>query len=53
MDVTAARLRDDAWRDWLLWARVCAEHRPDGEEANRPVIDMLTADGGSTSPSPC
>ncbi len=46
VDVTSARLQEDAWRDWLLWARACAEHQPDGEKANRPVIDMLTEDGG-------
>ncbi|MFE1775021.1 SAM-dependent methyltransferase [Streptomyces sp. NPDC059008] len=46
VDVTSARLQDDGWRDWLLWARACAEHRPEGEQANRPVIDMLTEDGG-------
>ncbi|MGW2997383.1 SAM-dependent methyltransferase [Streptomyces sp. NPDC001193] len=46
VDVTSARFQEDAWRDWLLWARACAEHQPDGEKANRPVIDMLTEDGG-------
>ncbi|MFF6945722.1 hypothetical protein ACFZAS_36890, partial [Streptomyces lavendulae] len=46
VDVTSARLQDDAWQDWLLWVRACAEHLPDGEKANRPVIDMLTEDGG-------
>ncbi|MCX4673308.1 methyltransferase domain-containing protein [Streptomyces sp. NBC_01381] len=44
--VTSARLQQDGWQDWLLWTRACAEHLPDGESANRPVIDMLTADGG-------
>lgn len=44
--VTAARMQDDGWRDWLLWAQTCADHRPDGGPANQPVIDMLTADGG-------
>ncbi|MCC0094517.1 methyltransferase domain-containing protein [Streptomyces flavotricini] len=46
VDVTSARLQDGAWRDWLLWARACAEHQPDGEKANRPVIEMLVEDGG-------
>ncbi|MFD6940739.1 hypothetical protein [Streptomyces goshikiensis] len=46
VDVTSARLQEDAWRDWLLWARACAERQPDGEKANRPVIDMLIEDGG-------
>ncbi|MGV9453705.1 SAM-dependent methyltransferase [Streptomyces sp. NPDC003635] len=46
VDVTSARLQKDAWRDWLLWARACAEARPDGVEANQPVIDMLMEDGG-------
>ncbi|MGP4112631.1 SAM-dependent methyltransferase [Streptomyces sp. 4N509B] len=44
--VTSARRQTDGWRDWLLWAEVCAEHRPDGRAANQPVIDMLTADDG-------
>ncbi|MGW3665974.1 SAM-dependent methyltransferase [Streptomyces sp. NPDC005141] len=45
--VTSARLQEDAWRDWLLWTRACAEHRPDGRAAQQPVIDMLTADAGA------
>ncbi|WFB06075.1 methyltransferase domain-containing protein [Streptomyces sp. LX-29] len=44
--VTSARLQEDGWRDWLLWSRACADHRPDGRASNQPVIDMLTADGG-------
>ncbi|MFI9047092.1 SAM-dependent methyltransferase [Streptomyces sp. NPDC053427] len=43
--VTSARFQQDGWRDWLLWTQACAEHRTDNE-AHRPVIDMLTADGG-------
>ncbi|RSO10870.1 SAM-dependent methyltransferase [Streptomyces sp. WAC 06783] len=43
--VTSAQLQQDGRRDWLLWARACAAHRPD-DLAHRPVIDMLTADGG-------
>ncbi|MFE5214887.1 MULTISPECIES: SAM-dependent methyltransferase [unclassified Streptomyces] len=46
VDVTSARLQPDAWKDWLLWTRACAEQRPDGPEAGRPVIDMLTEDAG-------
>ncbi|MFB7244231.1 SAM-dependent methyltransferase [Streptomyces populi] len=46
VEVTSARLQRDAWKDWLLWARAGAEHHPDGRSANRPVIDMLTEDGG-------
>ena len=45
VDVTAARLQEDGWRDWLAWTRACAEHQPDNP-ANQPVIDVLTADGG-------
>ncbi|MET9897823.1 methyltransferase domain-containing protein [Streptomyces sp. NPDC006446] len=45
--VTSARLQEDAWRDWLLWTRACAEHRPDDRAAQQPVIDMLTADAGA------
>lgn len=44
--VTSARLQQDAWQDWLLWARAGAEHRPDGQSVNEPVIDMLTTDNG-------
>ncbi|MGP3638117.1 SAM-dependent methyltransferase [Streptomyces sp. 24-1644] len=46
VEVTSARLQQDAWQDWLLWTQACAEHQPDGQSANQPVIDMLTADGG-------
>ncbi|MEE1927168.1 methyltransferase domain-containing protein [Streptomyces sp. TRM 70351] len=45
--VTSARLQQDAWQDWLLWARAGAEHHPGGRSANQPVIEMLTADGGA------
>ncbi|WP_369260284.1 cyclopropane-fatty-acyl-phospholipid synthase family protein [Streptomyces sp. R35] len=45
--VTSARLQEDAWRDWLLWTRACAEHLPEGRAAHQPVIDMLTADAGA------
>ncbi|MFF4342538.1 SAM-dependent methyltransferase [Kitasatospora sp. NPDC001540] len=46
VEVTSAHLQQDAWRDWLLWARAGAGHQPDGRNANQPVIDMLTADAG-------
>ncbi|MFB6553308.1 methyltransferase domain-containing protein [Streptomyces sp. NPDC056405] len=47
VDVTSARLQQDAWRDWLLWARAGAEYRADSRNADdRAVIDMLTTDGG-------
>ncbi|WP_327286048.1 MULTISPECIES: hypothetical protein [unclassified Streptomyces] len=46
MDVTSARLQKDAWRDWLLWVRACAEQGPDGAKANQSVIDMLTEGRG-------
>lgn len=46
VDVTSARLQDGAWRDWLLWTRVCASHRPHSGQAHQPVIDMLTEDAG-------
>ena len=44
--VTSARLQEHGWQDWLLWARACAEHQPDGQASNQSVLDMLTADGG-------
>ncbi|MFI6187491.1 SAM-dependent methyltransferase [Streptomyces sp. NPDC051136] len=44
--VTSARLQQNAWQDWLLWARAGAEHHPDGQRANQHIIDMLTADRG-------
>ncbi|CAL9629997.1 hypothetical protein SUDANB174_06014 [Streptomyces sp. enrichment culture] len=42
-----------AWQDWLLWARAGAEHRPDGQSANQPVIDGETEPrtGGRRRPS--
>ncbi|MBC9719691.1 methyltransferase domain-containing protein [Streptomyces sp. TRM66268-LWL] len=46
VDVTSARLQEDAWQDWLLWARAGAEHHTDGRAAQQPVIDMLTEDAG-------
>lgn len=46
VEVTSAWLPQDAWRDWLLWARAAAERTPDGRSANQPIIDMLTTDGG-------
>ncbi|MFB7089857.1 methyltransferase domain-containing protein [Streptomyces sp. NPDC056296] len=47
VDVTSARLQQDAWRNWLLWARAGAGYRADSRNADdRAVIDMLTTDGG-------
>lgn len=47
VDVTSTRLQQDAWRDWLLWARAGAGHRADSRNADdQAVIDMLTTDGG-------
>ncbi|MFJ5546296.1 SAM-dependent methyltransferase [Streptomyces sp. NPDC093225] len=46
VDVTSARLQEDAWQDWLIWARACAEVQPDGPKTHQPVIDMLTQDRG-------
>ncbi|WP_431683156.1 SAM-dependent methyltransferase [Kitasatospora sp. KL5] len=46
VEVTSARLQDDTWQDWLLWARAGAEHRPGSGEANQAVVDMLTTDAG-------
>ncbi|MFF3974103.1 hypothetical protein ACFYZ6_30185 [Streptomyces rubiginosohelvolus] len=46
MKATSARLQQNAWQDWLLWARATAEHHPDGQSANQPVIDMLATDRG-------
>lgn len=44
--VTSARLQDDGWRDWQLWAKACADRQPDARAAHQPVIDMLAADAG-------
>jgi SAM-dependent methyltransferase len=38
--VTAARLQESGWRDWLAWERAC------NGDADRPVIRMLEADQG-------
>ncbi|MEV5748327.1 methyltransferase domain-containing protein [Actinoallomurus sp. NPDC052308] len=46
VEVTSARLQQDAWRDWLLWTRAGAEHDPASQSAKQPVIDMLTQDRG-------
>jgi len=44
--VTAARLQQDGWRDWLLWYKASVEYRSP-RHASRPAsIDMLTADRG-------
>ncbi|MBE1561798.1 SAM-dependent methyltransferase [Nonomuraea africana] len=44
--VTSARLQDDGWNDWLLWARACFEHQPDNRAAAEQTIAMLEADKG-------
>lgn len=44
--VTCARMQEDGRRDWLLRTRAPAAHRPDEAAAQRPVLDMLTADQG-------
>lgn len=44
VDVTAARLQENGWRDWMLWARACAEHG-DPEGAGK-VLTMLEQDRG-------
>ncbi|MFE9845270.1 SAM-dependent methyltransferase [Streptomyces goshikiensis] len=46
VEVTSARLQEDGWRDWLLWAQACAEQGTDSRKANQPVIDMLLKDRG-------
>ncbi|KND45673.1 MULTISPECIES: SAM-dependent methyltransferase [Streptomyces] len=46
VDVTSARLQEDGWRDWLLWARACAERDPQAGGADRAVVEMLEADQG-------
>ncbi|WP_440089185.1 SAM-dependent methyltransferase [Streptosporangium sp. LJ11] len=46
VEVTSARLQEGGWENWLLWARACADHRPEKRVAHQPVIDMLVADGG-------
>lgn len=45
--VTAARLQDSGWQDWLLWAKVCLEHGDPAEaDMVRQTIDLLEADQG-------
>ncbi|MEW2167117.1 methyltransferase domain-containing protein [Streptomyces sp. NPDC007084] len=46
VEVTSARLQEDAWRDWLLWSRAAMERRPQGPSANEAVIEMLAEDAG-------
>jgi SAM-dependent methyltransferase len=41
--VTAARLQESGWRDWLTWEQVCAAHKGSDESA---VVAMLEADRG-------
>jgi cyclopropane fatty-acyl-phospholipid synthase-like methyltransferase len=42
VDVTAARLQDNGWADWVRWAHAVSEYR--GERDG--VLDMLEADDG-------
>lgn len=44
--VTSARFQPDGWRDWLLWTRAGAGRQPDDGASARPLIEMLTTDGG-------
>jgi hypothetical protein len=42
--VTAARLQDTGWRDWLQWTQACVEHG--NAEVAEPSRAMLEADQG-------
>jgi SAM-dependent methyltransferase len=44
--VTSARLQENGWDDWLLWARGCRDHPPGDKEAAERTIAMLEADKG-------
>ncbi|WP_328223425.1 SAM-dependent methyltransferase [Streptomyces sp. NBC_00310] len=47
VDVTSARLQEDGWRDWLLWARAGVERRPSPSGGvDQAVVEMLEADEG-------
>jgi SAM-dependent methyltransferase len=47
VEVTSARLQENGWHDWLIWAEVCATHRPNGIAETQPTLDMLQADAGA------
>jgi len=42
VEVTAARLQESGWHDWLTWAQAVSEHRGSRDGA----LDMLEADQG-------
>ena len=42
VDVTAARLQDNGWADWIRWSRAVSEFR--GED--KSTLEMLEADNG-------
>ncbi len=42
VEVTAARLQDSGWQDWLMWSQARSEHRGTRDGA----LDMLEADQG-------
>jgi SAM-dependent methyltransferase len=42
VDVTAARLQDNGWQDWVRWSRAVSEYRGERDGA----LDMLEADNG-------
>lgn len=42
VEVTAARLQESGWSDWLAWSRAVSEHRGERDDA----LDMLEADQG-------
>ncbi|GAA1144796.1 hypothetical protein GCM10009630_49320 [Kribbella jejuensis] len=43
VDVTAARLQENGWADWLRWSRAVAGYR---DERRSGSIGMLEADKG-------
>jgi predicted SAM-dependent methyltransferase len=42
VEVTAARLQESGWHDWLTWARAVSDHRGSRDAS----LDMLEADQG-------
>jgi 2-polyprenyl-3-methyl-5-hydroxy-6-metoxy-1,4-benzoquinol methylase len=42
VEVTAARLQESGWQDWLAWAQAVSEHRGSRDAS----LDMLEADQG-------
>ncbi|RZU14299.1 methyltransferase family protein [Kribbella rubisoli] len=43
VDVTAARLQENGWSDWLRWSRAVAEYRDERRDGS---LDMLETDQG-------